>query len=76
MRLPHNLEKSPFAPGEYTAWCGEGFAFRCRRDMASGYWTARPVHMQAAADRRYFSANTLTALAAKVGASTRERVQS
>lgn len=74
-RLPHNVERvRDYTKGgfRFVAYAGTGHAFRCFKLVhmsGPATWHATPSHRNADADHRRFSADTLHALAAKVGAS-------
>lgn len=67
MHRPHNVDR---VNGRWIIYDATGYAFRATGGRGS-LWTARPSHSASAGDRRVFAAETLTALAAKVGASSR-----
>jgi len=74
MRRPHNVDR---VNGHWIIYDATGCAFRATGGRGSlwtarpSLWTTRPSHPTSAEDRRVFTAETLTALAAKVGASSR-----
>jgi len=64
---PHNVDR---INGHWIIYDATGYAFRATGGRGS-LWTAYPSHSASMGDRRVFTAETLTALAAKVGASSR-----
>lgn len=71
-RLASNVERYlSGASYHYIAYDAQGFAFRLVK-LGDGSWYARPSHIAHAGDYRTFGADTLTKVAAKVAASSRE----
>lgn len=71
-RLADNMERYlNGARYAYTAYDHGGYAFRVRRHSDGSQWVATPSHLGAANDMRYFTADTLNQLAAKVALSKR-----
>lgn len=64
---PHNLDR---IYGRWVIYDATGYAFRATGGQGS-LWTAYPSHSASTGDHRVFVAETLTALASKVGASSR-----
>jgi hypothetical protein len=67
-----NCEKHPTRAKTYIVYDKTGFAFRAQRDGANGRWIARPSHMGAQSDHRYFSAAKLDDLCDIVGTSKKD----
>lgn len=69
-----NCERHPTRAATYIVYDASGYAFRVirRPGYCAGRWQAHPSHAGAKGDHRYFVADTLAALARKVGASKRE----